>query len=156
MVSHFTLRAEWNQIYLEDAACDVAAAANAEFWNEAAMRDGMANARTMISVGTARAGDVVVSVAVREVEPDAEIKHWDHVVDAAITIPSGRLRVRGGAESPEDADVIHVAPGVYKVRAFYGNLDVESVDEETGDDFYNIVLWPGAWRDRKVVRRYER
>jgi hypothetical protein len=41
------------------------------------------------------------------------------------------------------------------VRAYYGNLDVEDIDSDSGDDFYNVVLWPGEWRERAVIKQYE-
>ncbi|HEX8552368.1 MAG TPA: hypothetical protein VF681_12540 [Abditibacteriaceae bacterium] len=155
MVAHFTLHAEWNQIYLEDAACPVEATADPDFWDETAMRDGMANAQTIVAVGTVRHGEVVVSVAIRSEAPTDDIEQWDHVVDAALTIPSGRLRVRGGGDAPEASEVIHVTPGVYQLRAFYGNLDVEDIDSANGDDFYNVVLWPSEWREREVIKRFQ-
>lgn len=151
---HFQLVADHNQWYLEDAKAAPETAADPEFWTPAAMAAAMASARDMASFGTVRTGNVVVSVSVRDEAPEDDIAAWDHVVDAAIEVPSGELVVAGCTEPRESAERIRVAPGAYNLRAYYGNLDVDDAEAEDGDDFYNVALWPGVWRERVVVKRY--
>jgi hypothetical protein len=151
---YFQLVADHYQWYLEDANAKPETAADPEFWNPAAMSDAMANAWDMVSLGTVRCGSVVASVAVREDAPEDDIAAWDHVVDAAIEVPSGEMVVAGCTEHRASAERIKVAPGVYNVRAYYGNLDVDDPNATEGDDFYNVALWPGSWRERVVVKRY--
>jgi uncharacterized protein YqjF (DUF2071 family) len=151
---HFQLAADHYQWYLEDANAAVETAAKPDFWDAAAMRDAMANARDMVSFGTVRWGNVVVSIGVREEAPQDDVASWDHVVDAAIEVPSGTLVVAGCTEPRENAERIQLAPGVYNLRAYYGNLDIDDTDSAEGDDFYNVTLWPGEWREREVIKRY--
>lgn len=151
---HFQLIADHNQWYLEDANAKPETAADPEFWTPAAMSAAMASTRDMASFGTVRTGNVIVSVSVRDEAPADDITTWDHVVDGAIETRSGELVVAGCTEPRESADRIKLSPGVYNLRAYYGNLDVDDPDAEEGDDFYNVVLWPGDWRERVVVKRY--
>ncbi|HEX8833211.1 MAG TPA: hypothetical protein VF719_03365 [Abditibacteriaceae bacterium] len=152
---YFKLYADYHQFYVEDASSNPITAASPDFWNERSHRDGFAFARDMVSVGTARYGNVVVTVTIRDDEPDDETESWDHVVDAGIEVPSGTLVVRGCTESGEDAEKIFVAPGHYRLRVFYGNLEVDDRDAEEGDDHYKVVLWPGAWQEPQVLKRFE-
>ena len=154
MVFHYQIVADHYQWYLEDASARSETSADSEFWNAAAMYDAMANARDMISFGTVRWGVVTVSIAVRDGAPQDDVAAWDHVVDAAIETPSGELLVANCTEPRESAERIKLAPGVYNLRAYYGNLDVDDNESENGDDFYNVVLWPGEWRERTVIKRY--
>lgn len=154
MVFHFQLAADHYQWYLEDANAAAETAAAPDFWDAVAMQDAMANARDMVSLGTPRWGNVVVSIAVRENAPGDDLSAWDHVVDAAIETASGELVVAGCTEPREGAERIKLAPGTYRLRAYYGNLDVEDPDAIEGDDFYNVALWPGEWRERTVIKRY--
>lgn len=148
------LRADYNQIYLEDAQADPLTPARPDFWDDRAQRDGLASSRNMLAVGTARYGNVTVSITIREEAPEDEIETWDHVVDSALELPSGKLIVRGATEPPEMADSFDAQPALYQARIYYGNLDIDAADAEEGDDYYKIVLWPGEWREPQVVKRF--
>ena len=151
---HFQLVADHNQWYLEDVNASPATAASPEFWTPAAMSAALASARDMAAFGTVRTGTVIVSVSVQGAAPEDDVRTWDQVVDAAIETSSGQLVVAGCTEPRESAERINLAPGVYNLRAYYGNLDIDDPDADDGDDFYNVVLWPGSWRERVVVKRY--
>jgi hypothetical protein len=148
------LRADFNQFYLEDAGANPLTAASPAFWNDRAQRDGLASSPSMMAVGTVRHGNVTVSVSLRESEPEDEIETWDHVVDSALELSSGSLIARSATETPEEAEVIPVQPGIYYARVFYGNLETDDPEAEEGEDYYKIVLWPGQWREPQVVKRF--
>jgi hypothetical protein len=152
---HFKLFAENHQLLLEDAEADPNAAADPDLWDEETRRNGLATLPGIVSMGTARAGYVVLTVHLRDDEPNDDITTWDHVNECAITLHSGILVVRGCSESAEEAERIELTPGHYRMRIFYGNLDVEDPDDEEGDDYYKVALWPGDWAEPKVLKRYD-
>ncbi len=151
----FTLYADYHQFYVEDEQSAPETAASPDFWNARALADGLASACDMMAVGTARYGNVQVEIEVRDDEPPDDSADWDQVVEAAIEIPSGNLIVRGCTEERDTAQRFSVAPGTYQARVCYSGLDVEDPDAEEGDDHYRVVLWPGAWREPRVTKRFE-
>ncbi len=70
--------------------------------------------------------------------PPLALDDWDHVAEASIELPSGRLEIHectGGS-----IDIIPVTPGSYRVRACFVGLDTLSEDWLDGDDHYYITL----------------
>lgn len=151
----FTLYADYHQFYVEDEQSAPETAASPDFWNARALEDGLASARDTMAIGTARYGNVAVEIEVRDDEPQSDSADWDHVIEAAIEIPSGAIAVRGCTEERDTAQHLSVAPGTYQARVCYSGLDVEDPDAEDGDDRYRVVLWPGAWREPQVMKRFE-
>lgn len=83
---------------------------------------------------------------------------WDHIIEAGIDLDSGRLGITT-AEIPNPAITISVAPGYYRLRAYYGAQDklrgdlVEARPDD-GRHHHHIKLWPheGSLAPR-VLRR---
>ena len=91
--------------------------------------------------------DVAVAVAVEVageasgVAPDA----WDHVAEASLAPPSGRLEIHACARGP--VDVLVEPAGPYRVRVHYGGLDTLCEDGLDGDDDDRIALWPTPYAE---------
>ena len=154
MAQNFTVYADYHQFYVEDAQTDLAQSAAPEFWSQEAFERGLAIARDMIAVGTARYGNVQVEVEISDAEPDANVYAWDQVNECSIELHSGTLLVRGCTQEAESAQRFEVTPGTYRVRVFYGNLDTDDTDAEEGDDRYRVVLWPGEAIAPRVLKNY--
>ncbi|MFC4068901.1 hypothetical protein [Actinoplanes subglobosus] len=106
----------------------------------------LAAGRGLIAVQTARFDHVLVTLTIRETPPpDTPFDGFDHVVEADILLPHGRLVVYGDWR-PEDAEPITVAPGRYRVRVAYAPTDQRPAkyDEDGPGDHleYQLTLWP--------------
>lgn len=96
---------------------------------------------------------VPVEVEVTDASPALVLESWDHVAEASIELPSGRLEIHectGGS-----VDVLPILPGTYRVRAYFGGLNTLSDDGLDGDDRYRIVLWPAPFAPVQVLKQYE-
>jgi hypothetical protein len=150
----FTVFADYFQFELIDDGVDFPA----DQWNDQTIVDRVAVSQGVITIVTARDTSVPVVVEVHELpkDQDADIeatKQWDHIVECAIEIASGRLVILGNEYYP-DAPRIIVSPGIYQTRVYYGGLSTLSDDGREGDDIYKIVLWPGKYHEPKVIKRY--
>jgi hypothetical protein len=143
--------ADYHQFYLED---DNSEADLAEIWDERTSADMIATGPGVVGVGTARNYHVPVTVRMLDSEPGEELGRWDHVSEASLAVPSGRLLVCGPTEWP-DVRRIAIKPGHYRARVHCANLESVAQNGIDGDDFYEVVLWPGAEEPPRVLKRSE-
>lgn len=131
------LYADYNQFYLGDASFQADTAAP-DFWSADAFARKLAiSPPGLIGVGTVRYDTVPVVVEVHSTPPMEKQGQWDHVVEASLELPSGRLVIDGCTSyRPETSPHIELSPGTYRVRICYAGQD--TVDE----DWYRVVLWP--------------
>jgi hypothetical protein len=107
----------------------------------------------LVVIQPARNMTVPVEVEVTEEAPALLPEDWDHIAEASIELPSGRLEIQectGGS-----IDVLPLVPGTYRARAYFGGLDTLSQDGLDGDDRYRIVLWPAPFAPVALLKRYE-
>jgi len=153
MKYNFELFADYFQFYLQD---EQSAGDLSNSWTEQAVSDMLAVAPGIIGVGTARNLTVPVEVEVLTSEPTNNFDEWDHVTEASLEIPSGRIIIAGCTDYLPDAARIIVEPGTYRTRIYYGALD--SVDESRleGDDYYKVVLCLDTKvAEPKVLKRWK-
>ena len=99
--------------------------------------------------------DMIVPVAIEvlaEPPSDGTIEEWDHVAEASLDLPSGKLEIHectGGS-----IDILCVPSGSYRVRVYFGGLSTLSSDGLDGDDRYRVVLWPGPVAPIRVLKHY--
>jgi len=96
--------------------------------------------------------EVRVTLEIRDAPPEDPLSEWDHVAEASLALPSGRMEIHectGGS-----VDIVPIPPGTYRVRAYCGGFDTLSEDRMDGDDHYRIVLWPAAPADVRVIKQY--
>jgi len=103
----------------------------------------LAIAPRMIGIGTVRNMDVPVTIEIHDREPDNDTSEWDHVVEAALDVGSGRIVVAGCTDYFPDAMRVEVPSGSYCVRVSYGALENISADGLSGEDHYRVQLWLG-------------
>lgn len=96
---------------------------------------------------------VPVTLECLEEAPPPDLEAWDHVVEASLDLPSGRLEI---LECVGDAvDVLTLAPGPYRVRFHCGGLGTLSPDRLDGEDHYRVLLWPATPAGEVVLKAYE-
>ena len=146
----YTLFADYFQFYLQDEEAD---GNLGDAWTEQAVSDLLALAPGTIGIGTVRNMDVPVDIEILDGPPQNDLAQWDHVMECGIDVPSGRLVIAGCTDYFPDAARLDVAPGTYRARIHYGNLDSLSDDGLDGDDHYKVVLWVCDDISRRVIKR---
>lgn len=100
----------------------------------------VSQSRGAVSIGTARAGAVPVTVTVAARPPGddgTDARRWDHVTEASIMAPEG-LVVLSGRVTPVLR--LRLPIGVWRLRTYAENL------RSPGRDVYHLILW----RDRSL------
>ncbi|MET8996974.1 hypothetical protein [Amycolatopsis sp. Hca4] len=110
-----------------------------------------------IAIATARS-DVVESSVTLLPSPPAVAADAEHVVEADLPVPSGRLVISGPADYPSQEKYFSVLPGLYRARVSYvpaGPPAVTWNEHEFGEHYrYVVELWPVESRsDVEVVRQ---
>ena len=146
----FDIFADYFQFYLNDAEKSPPAP---EDWTDDDAKKRLKVIPYLIVICPVRNMTVPVTLEVCDSEPTDNFDTWDHVAECSLDIPSGKLVVDECTGSP--AANIDIAPGCYRVRIFYGDLDSLSEDGLEGDDHYKIVMWRDAPIDLKVLKQWE-
>jgi hypothetical protein len=159
--------ADYHQIYLEDALAHADEGGGdgeervqrldawvAQVLSEAARERHLGVAPGVVCLLTARARTVPVEVEIVAEAPSADFAGWDRVVEASLDLPSGCLVVHGPTDYFPTAPRLSLAPGPYRVRAYFGGGETVSPDGLEGADHYKAVLWPAPLREPLTL--YER
>jgi hypothetical protein len=93
---------------------------------------------------------VPVEIELHDTEPAFDAEAWDHIAEASLHLPGGRLQVHECTGGPV-ADR-SVEPGWYRVRSFHGGLG--TVDNLEGNDTYRVVLWPAPPAEVRVLKQW--
>lgn len=149
MIKHYEIFADYFQFYLWDA---IERPNAPEDYDDEDIRRRVKAAPFIVVIQPARNMDVPVGIEVADAPPPLVLDDWDHIAEASIELPSGRLEIHectGGS-----IDIIPVSPGSYRVRACFGGLDTLSEDGLDGDDHYRIVLWRAPLAPVEVLKHY--
>ena len=142
--------ADYFQFYIQDEA---AAGDLSQSWDEEAVARLFAIAPGTVGIGTVRNTDVPIVMEIHDHEPRDDLSEWDHVVEASLDVPSGKIVIAGCTDYFPDAMRLDVPPGCYRVRVSYGSLDALSEDKLSGDDHYRLQLWPGIKDNPKILKQ---
>jgi hypothetical protein len=96
---------------------------------------------------------VAVEVEIHDTEPEYNSDDWDHIAEASLHLPTGRLQVHectGGAVAS-----FCVEPGWYRVRSFHGGFNTIDETGLEGGDHYVAILWPAPPSDLQIVKQWE-
>jgi hypothetical protein len=150
----FISDADHYQFYLEDQSIDHD---TSKLWEAQPHADRLDVLPGLIAVGTGRyGGDIPVAIEIHESQPQHESwEMWDHVVECSIEVHSGQLTFTNPESfGAEDVPTFSIAPGTYRARVYYGNLDsVSENNDMEGDDHYRMVLWSGTIHTPVVLKR---
>lgn len=110
-----------------------------------------------LAIATARS-DLVESSVELLPSPPAVLADAEHVVEADLPVPSGRLVISGPADYPSQEKYFSVLPGLYRARVSYvpaGPPAVDWNDHEYGEHYrYVVELWPAPEEsDVEVLRQ---
>jgi hypothetical protein len=123
-------------------------------WDKADEAWRIAVERHCVVVGTARYDYVPVTLSIWSSAPVLDpLDGYDHVVEADVAVPSGKLTVTGATELPPEVEPVPVATGKYRVRVGYLQTErrpSKFSESDPGDHLeYRVTMWPVA-EDRGV------
>jgi hypothetical protein len=151
-LSWFRLSTDYFQFYLLDEGIKPPVPTDYESQDTLAQR--LLVEPHIIAVMTFQSGPITVGVEVVDGEPAATLSAWDHVVDASLELPTGRLAVDtcmcGVAKR------FRVGKGWYRVRVCTGGIGGwESVAEgEEIPERFRITLWPADAAGVQVLKQW--
>ena len=149
MQKRYEIFADYHQFYLWDQAESPDTALD---YTDEDLHRRVKTAPFLVVIQPERNMSVPVELAIVDRAPDDALDRWDHVAEASLDLPSGRLEVHectGGS-----IDVLAVAPGPYRVRAYFGGLGTLTDDGLDGEDHYRLVLWPAPAAPVAVIKHY--
>ncbi|KTR07161.1 hypothetical protein NS365_04900 [Aureimonas ureilytica] len=149
MIKRYRILADYHQFYLWDHGESPDAPTD---YTEADTVLRIKAAPFVVVVQPERNMEVPVTVEIRDEAPEVALAAWDHVAEASLALPSGKLEIHectGGS-----IDILTVPAGTYRVRAHHGGLRTLSDDGLDGNDHYRIVLWPAPFADIAVLKQY--
>ncbi|AWN54827.1 hypothetical protein [Methylobacterium sp. 17Sr1-1] len=150
MVRQYRIVADYHQFYLWDHGTSPDAPTD---FTDADVARRIKAAPHVVVVQPERNMEVPVEIEVVSDAPPLDLDRWDHVAEASLALPSGRLEIHectGGS-----VDVVPVTPGTYRVRVEHGGLGTISPDGLDGQDQYRIVLWPAPFAEVAVLKQYD-
>ncbi len=148
---HLQIFADYRQFYIWDPEASGQMAP--EDWT-----DGDVQARAKVTdhvfvVCPLRNMEIPFTLEIHEAEPRFHMAEWNHIVEASIEIPSGRIEVHectGGSHAE-----LSVELGTYRVRALYKGLGTITEDGLDGNDSYTLTMWRDVPQNFRVLKSYE-
>ncbi len=151
------LFADYFQFILEDELAAEMAIETTDWppdgWWEQLLMYMLAVAPGRIWVSTVRNMTVPVRVDLVDTSPPNDFAAWDHVAEASIEVPSGRVVIKG-IESLAKANRLPVQPSTYRVRVYYGGLESISKNGLEGNDHYALILWPAEYSPPALLKKW--
>lgn len=141
--------ADYHQFYLWDR--EVTPTAPEDYTDEDVSRRIKVSPNVVV-IQPERNMTVTVEVEIHDGEPEYRLDEWDHIAEASLHLPSGRLQIHECTGGPV-AD-FNVTPGWYRVRSFHSGFDTIDEGGLEGDDYYKVVLWPAAPSEVVVVKQW--
>jgi hypothetical protein len=107
----------------------------------------------VLSVFTPRSyGSVPLEIHVRDSAPtDEDVTAWDHVVEASLELASGCLVAYGPESVLSRPPGITVPTGMYRVRVYWGGIEMVNENTREGPDHYRVDLWLAAYREPTLL-----
>lgn len=149
----FKIFADYFQFVLVDETSDDDFS---EIWGKTALDRMLAVGDKALCPGTLRNIDVDVQINIVEKMPVIEHNDFDHIAEASIDIPSGKLIVMGCTGYLPDAPRIEVNPGIYQALFLVSGVKSIAVESEPAEDIYVVYLWPGQQREPGLVKHWKR
>jgi hypothetical protein len=125
-----------------------------DFWTEEATNSRLAIGDGILGVGLECYGSFKGELVLLDNKKDnIDYNQYDHIVEGGVNVKSGILQVLDCPNSNLELEV-KVNPGQYRVRIYSLNLD--SVIDDSGDDYYKIEVWQDINMERIVLKQYSR
>ena len=128
-----SIDADYYQFHLHDAEAE---STLAEAWTPEALARNVAVAPFIVGVGTKRNTSVWLDIEQHDIKPSWQVnRHWLHVVECSLDLPSGHLVVSSPTLEAESHKHIFLAPGCYRLRIHFGK------QQNRGIHRYKVSLW---------------
>jgi hypothetical protein len=124
-------------------------------WTDESLRQMLAVGKMAVCPGTLRNVEVEVEVRIEDREPTIDLSVFDHIAEASLDVPSGKLAVMGSTGYLPDAPRIEVAPGTYRVLSLASGVETIKTEWEPAEDKYIVYLWPGAHQKPRLVKHWQ-
>ncbi|WP_370972763.1 hypothetical protein [Amycolatopsis sp. cg9] len=138
---HLVVHADQRQFSLRDSASRLTGSG----WTPAALDHRIASEAGGIAIVTARSDIVESSVTLLPSAPSL-LSDAEHVVEADLPVPSGKVVISGPADYPSQEKFFSVLPGLYRARVSYVPAGPPSAtwnEHEFGEHYrYVVELWP--------------
>jgi hypothetical protein len=145
----FDVFADYQQFYLWDRGMTNQAP---EDYTDEDVRRRIKTGPHVVVIRPERNTTVPVEVEVHNADPEFDPTAWDHVAEASLHLPSGKLQVHECTGGP--VAEFAVEPGWYRVRSLGSGF--VTIDESglEGGDRYRVVLWPAPSAELRVVKQW--
>ncbi|MHB1559715.1 MAG: hypothetical protein ACYC61_19885 [Isosphaeraceae bacterium] len=146
----FDVIADYHQFYLWDRGMTTTAP---EDYTDEDVSRRIKTGPHVVVIQPDRSTTVPVEVEIHDADPGFDLAAWDHIAEASLHLPTGRLQVHECTGGPVAEFVVE--PGWYRVRSLHGGL--APIDESVleGRDHYRVVLWPAPPDDPRVLKQWE-
>jgi hypothetical protein len=149
MKRQYSVFADYHQFYLWDANTSPQAPTD---YTDLDIERRIKVGENVVVIQPERNMTVPVTLEVCSSPPPLDLAVWDHVAEASLELPSGLLEIHectGGS-----LDRIALAPGTYRVRAYFGKLGELSEDGLEGGDHYEVAVWPASAAPISVLKQF--
>ncbi|MGA5816853.1 hypothetical protein ACPC54_03155 [Kitasatospora sp. NPDC094028] len=129
-------------------------------WTADAVSDALAVSEQTLGIGTEVNTFVDVTVELLDHPPGDAGEAFDHVVEASVEVPSGRIAILGCTDYLPDAARFDVPKGFVRIRASRSNLanvrqpgeDGPKAPEDT--EQVHLQVWPAPHNSPVVIKRW--
>jgi hypothetical protein len=123
-----------------------------DFWTEESTDTRLAIGDGILGIGLECYGPFKGEFVLLHSRNDSiEINQYDHIVEGGINLKSGILQVLDCPNSNIELE-LKLNPGKYRLRIY--SLNLASVIDDSGDDYYKIEMWPDVEMGRNVLKQY--
>ncbi|HEY1378961.1 MAG TPA: hypothetical protein VGF55_19320 [Gemmataceae bacterium] len=145
----FDVFADYHQFYLWDR--EMTPEAPTDYTDEDVRRR-IKTGPHVVVIHPERNMTVSVEVEIHDTDPGFEPAAWDHVAEASLHLPTGRLEVHECTGGP--VAEFEVPPGWYRLRSLGGGFATIDESRMEGGDHYRAVLWPAPPSEVRVVKQW--
>ncbi|WP_029631410.1 hypothetical protein [Zavarzinella formosa] len=143
----FDVFADYHQFYLWDRGMTNQAP---EDYTDEDVRRRIKTGPHVVVIQPERNTTVPVEVEVHDADPGFDSTAWDHVAEASLHLPTGRLQVHECIGGP--VAEFAVEPGWYRVRSLADGF--ATITDQDAGDRYHVVLWPAPPDEVRVVKQW--
>lgn len=152
MVNKFNFYTAYNQFYIADKDFEGNTGSDF-FWDDEAFIYRLAIDKDILGISTACYGNVKGELVILKEAVDINnYNFFDHIVEGGIEVKTGFINILDCPNNSIEME-IKVMPGKYRVRIYSFNLN-SITDEDDGDDYYKIEIWPDDNMKRKILKQY--
>jgi hypothetical protein len=124
-----------------------------DFWTEEATQNRLALGDGLLGVGLECYGPFKGELLIlNKKENHLELVKYDHIVEGGLEIKSEILQILNCPNLNVELEV-QIPAGKYRARIYSSNL-ASVGDNDSGDDYYKIEIWPDTKMERTVLKQY--